>query len=132
VLLHDIGKMGVPDQILKKTGPLSDEEWGEMRKHPQYAFDLIHPIDYLRPALDIPFCHHEKWDGTGYPRGLQGEQIPLAARIFAVVDVYDALSTDRPYRAAWPKQYVLDYLHQQSGKHFDPQVVEAFFGSPYE
>jgi len=132
VLLHDIGKMGVPDQILKKAGPLSEEEWSEMRKHPQYAYDLIYPIDYLRPALDIPYCHHERWDGTGYPRGLQGEQIPLAARIFAVVDVYDALSTDRPYRAAWPKPFVLDYLHQQSGKHFDPKVVEVFFQSPFD
>lgn len=126
VLLHDIGKMGVPDQILKKTGPLNDEEWGEMRKHPQYAFDLIFPIAYLRPALDIPYCHHEKWDGSGYPRGLKEDQIPLAARIFAIVDVYDALSNDRPYRLAWPRPKVLDYLSEQSGKHFDPKVVDAF------
>jgi HD-GYP domain-containing protein (c-di-GMP phosphodiesterase class II) len=132
VLLHDIGKMGVPDQILKKPGPLNNDEWDEMRKHPQYAYDLIHPIDYLRPALDIPYCHHEKWDGSGYPRGLQGEDIPLAARIFAIVDVFDALSTDRPYRAAWPRTLVLDYLRQQSGKHFDPKVVEAFFISPFD
>ena len=125
VLLHDIGKMGVPDQILKKAGPLNEEEWEEMRRHPQYAYDLIHPIAYLRPSLDIPYCHHEKWDGTGYPHGLKGEEIPLPARIFAVVDVYDALSTDRPYRPAWPREYVLDYLFQQSGRHFDPQVVEA-------
>jgi PAS domain S-box-containing protein len=132
VLLHDIGKMGVPDQILKKSGPLNNDEWDEMRKHPQYAYDLIHPIDYLRPALDIPYCHHEKWDGSGYPRGLQGEDIPLAARIFAIVDVFDALSTDRPYRAAWPRPVVLDYLRQQSGKHFDPKVVEAFFIAPFD
>jgi HD-GYP domain-containing protein (c-di-GMP phosphodiesterase class II) len=126
VLLHDIGKMGVPDQILKKTGPLSEDEWDEMRKHPQYAFDLIFPIAYLRPALDIPYCHHEKWDGSGYPRHLKGDQIPLAARIFAIVDVYDALSNDRPYRLAWPKPKVLDYLEEQSGMHFDPQIVDAF------
>ncbi len=126
VLLHDIGKMGVPDVLLKKTGPLNEEEWIEMRKHPRYAYDLLHPITYLRPALDIPYCHHEKWDGTGYPQGLAGTQIPLAARIFAVTDVYDALSYDRPYRAAWPVQKVLDYLCEQSGKHFDPEVVEAF------
>jgi GAF domain-containing protein len=126
VLLHDIGKMGIPDHMLKKTGTLSEEEWVEMKKHPQYAYDLLHPIIYLRPALDIPYCHHEKWDGTGYPRGLKGKQIPLAARIFAIVDVYDALSYDRPYRFAWPQKQVLNYLREQSGKHFDPQVVEAF------
>jgi HD-GYP domain-containing protein (c-di-GMP phosphodiesterase class II) len=132
VLLHDIGKMGVPDQILKNTGPLSEDEWGEMRKHPQYAYDLIHPIAYLRPALDIPFCHHEKWDGSGYPRGLKGEQIPLAARIFAVVDVYDALSSDRPYRDAWSKQEVLNYLREQSGIHFDPKILDAFLQILFE
>lgn len=128
VLLHDIGKMGVADQLLRKTGPLTDEEWMEMRKHPEYAYDLLYPISYLRPVLDIPYCHHEKWDGTGYPRGLKGNKIPLAARIFAIVDVYDALAYDRPYRPAWPRQKVLDYLLEQSGKHFDPQVVEAFLG----
>jgi HD-GYP domain-containing protein (c-di-GMP phosphodiesterase class II) len=132
ILLHDIGKMGVPDHILKKAGPLNDGEWEEMRRHPQYAYDLIYPIDYLRPALDIPYCHHERWDGSGYPRGLKEEQIPLAARIFAVVDVYDALSCDRPYRTAWSRQDVLSYLHDQSGRHFDPKVVEAFFISPFE
>lgn len=126
VLLHDIGKMGVSDQVLKKTGLLDDHEWHEMRKHPQYAYELLYPITYLRPALDIPYCHHEKWDGQGYPRGLQGKQIPLAARIFAVVDVYDALSNDRPYRAAWPKRRVIEYLRNESGKHFDPEVVEVF------
>lgn len=132
VLLHDIGKMGVPDQILKKTGPLDQDEWEEMRKHPQYAYDLLYPITYLRPALDIPYCHHEHWDGSGYPRGLREEQIPLAARIFAVVDAYDALSHDRPYRAAWPEEKVLDYLREQSGKHFDPHIVEAFLAFPLE
>jgi HD-GYP domain-containing protein (c-di-GMP phosphodiesterase class II) len=97
-LLHDIGKMGVPDNILLKPGKLTDEEWVIMRKHPQFAYDMLTPIAYLRPALDIPYCHHEKWDGSGYPRGLKGEQIPLVARIFAIVDVWDALSSDRPYR----------------------------------
>ena len=97
-----------------------------MRKHPIYAYDMLSPIAYLRPALDIPYCHHEKWDGTGYPRGLKGDQIPLAARIFTVVDVWDALRSDRPYRAAWPEEVVWEYIREQSGKHFDPQVVEAF------
>ncbi|MDI6770392.1 MAG: GAF domain-containing protein, partial [Anaerolineales bacterium] len=125
-LLHDIGKMGIPDSILHNPGPLTDEEWAIMRRHPQYAFEMLSPIAYLRPALDIPSYHHEKWDGTGYPRGLKGEQIPLAARIFAVVDVYDALTSDRPYRKAWPEKKALNYIREQSEKHFDPQVVEAF------
>lgn len=125
-LLHDIGKMGIPDSILKKPGPLSDEEWFIMRKHPEYAFDFLKQIDYIAPALEIPYCHHEKWDGTGYPRRLQGEEIPLPARIFAVIDVYDALRSDRPYRPAWELPKVIQYLRDQSGKHFDPQVVEAF------
>ncbi|MBA4379975.1 MAG: hypothetical protein C0393_04705 [Anaerolinea sp.] len=127
-LLHDMGKMGVPDAILHNPGPLTDEEWAVMRKHPQYAFDMLSPIAYLRPALDIPGCHHEKWDGTGYPRGLKGEQIPLAARIFAVVDVYDALTSDRPYRKAWPKEKTIKHIKAEAGAHFDPQVVEAFLG----
>jgi PAS domain S-box-containing protein/putative nucleotidyltransferase with HDIG domain len=125
-LLHDIGKMGVPDSILLKPDKLTDEEWVLMRKHTQLAFDMLAPITYLKPALDIPYCHHEKWDGTGYPRGLKGEQIPLSARIFAVVDVYDALTSDRPYRKAWPKAKVLEHLKAESGKHFDSQVLEAF------
>ena len=99
-----------------------------MRKHPTYAFELLSPIAYLRPALDIPYCHHEKWDGTGYPRGLKGEEIPLAARIFAVVDVWDALRSDRPYRNAWAVEKVLEYIEEQSGKHFDPEVVKVFLG----
>ncbi|GAB4460139.1 MAG: hypothetical protein Kow0070_15970 [Anaerolineales bacterium] len=126
VLLHDIGKMGVPDQILRKTGPLNDTEWTEMRMHPQYAFDLLSPIPYLRPALDIPYCHHEHWDGSGYPRGLKGEQIPLAARIFSVVDIWDALLSDRPYRKAWSREKVIAYIKEISGTILDPQVVEAF------
>ena len=125
-LLHDIGKMGIPDRILLKSGPLTDEEWVIMRKHPQFAYDLLSSISYLRPALDIPYCHHEKWDGTGYPRGLKGEQIPLAARLFAVVDVWDALTSKRPYRAAWPEEKALAYIIEQAGTHFDPQVVTAF------
>lgn len=125
-LLHDIGKMGIPDHILLKPDKLTDEEWEIMRKHPTYAYDLLKPIAYLRSALDIPYCHHEKWDGSGYPRGLKDEQIPLAARIFAVVDVYDALISDRPYRAGWPQNKVLEHIRSLSGTHFDPQVVEVF------
>ena len=125
-LLHDIGKIGVPDSILLKPGPLTDAEWMVMRRHPVVAHDMLAPIAYLRPALDIPYCHHEKWDGTGYPRGLKGEEIPLAARIFAVVDVWDALCSERPYRAAWPTEKVLQHIRAESGKHFDPAAVEAF------
>jgi PAS domain S-box-containing protein/putative nucleotidyltransferase with HDIG domain len=125
-LLHDIGKMGVPDHILLKPDKLTDEEWALMRQHPQFAFDMLAPIAYLRQALDIPYCHHEKWDGSGYPRGLKGEQIPLAARIFAVIDVYDALTSDRPYRKAWSREKTLEHIKTNSGTHFDPKVVEAF------
>jgi PAS domain S-box-containing protein/putative nucleotidyltransferase with HDIG domain len=125
-LLHDIGKMGIPDQILLKPGPLTDEEWEIMRQHPVYAYELLSPISYLRPALDIPYCHHEKWDGSGYPRGLKGEQIPLAARVFSIVDVWDALSSDRPYRRAWRPEKVRAYLQEQSGVHFDPGILRAF------
>lgn len=125
-LLHDMGKMGVPDGILLKPGPLTDEEWKIMKRHPEYAYEMLYPIEYLRPALDIPYCHHEKWDGSGYPRRLKGEEIPLAARIFAVVDVWDALCSDRPYRAGWPKEKVREHIHSLSGIHFDPRVVEVF------
>jgi len=125
-LLHDIGKMAIPDNILLKPGPLTEEEWTIMRKHPEYAYQLLSPITYLRRALDIPYCHHERWDGSGYPQGLKGEQIPLAARIFAVVDVYDALSFVRPYRAAWQKDKVIEYIKSLSGILFDPRVVELF------
>lgn len=126
-LLHDIGKMGIPDAILLKPGPLTDEEWAIMHRHPQYAYEMLHPVQYLRPALEIPYCHHEKWDGSGYPRGLKGEEIPLSARIFAVADVWDALTSDRPYRPAWPQARALAYIREQAGKHFDPQVVRVFF-----
>ncbi|MFA5874663.1 MAG: HD domain-containing phosphohydrolase [Anaerolineales bacterium] len=125
-LLHDIGKMGIPDSILLKPGPLTDEEWVIMRQHPQHAFDLLSPVAYLIPALDIPYSHHEKWDGSGYPRGLKGEQIPLVARIFAVVDMWDALLSERPYRLAWTKEKTLEHVRAGAGSHFDPAVVEAF------
>ncbi|MCZ7567969.1 MAG: PAS domain S-box protein [Ardenticatenaceae bacterium] len=125
-LLHDIGKMGIPDRILLKSGPLTDEEWEVMRRHPVYAYELLAPIAFLRLALAIPYCHHEKWDGTGYPRGLKGEQIPLAARIFAIADVWDALRSDRPYNRSWPDEKVREHIRSLAGTHFDPQVVELF------
>lgn len=125
-LLHDIGKMGIPDNILRKAGELSDDEWAMMRQHPQFAYEMLSPIAYLLPALDIPYCHHEKWDGTGYPRGLKGEEIPLTARIFAVVDVFDALTSDRPYRPAWAKNKAIEYIRQKADSHFDPSVVDVF------
>ena len=126
VLLHDIGKMGVPDHILKKTSSLNEDEWNEMRQHPLYAYNLLSPIAYLRGALDIPYSHHEHWDGSGYPRGLKGEQIPLSARIFSVVDIWDALLSDRPYRKAWAPDQVIDYLREIAGSHLDPGVVQIF------
>ncbi|MGB8212421.1 MAG: PAS domain S-box protein [Anaerolineales bacterium] len=125
-LLHDIGKMGIPDSILLKPGKLTKEEWMIMRQHPVMAYQMLSSIAYLRPALDIPHYHHEKWDGSGYPEGLKGEQIPLYARIFAIVDVYDALTNDRPYKSAWTKEKTIEYIRAESGKHFDPGVVEAF------
>jgi PAS domain S-box-containing protein len=125
-LLHDIGKIGIPDAILHKPGPLSEPEWDVMRRHPEHARALLEPIEFLRPALDIPYCHHERWDGTGYPRGLRGETIPLAARIFAVVDVWDALTSDRPYRSAWSNDQVRSYLAASAGHLFDPTVVSTF------
>lgn len=125
-ILHDIGKMGVPDSILRKDGPLTAEEWVIMRQHPVLAHTLLSRVPYLRQALDIPYSHHEKWDGSGYPRGLKGEQIPLGARIFALADVYDALSNDRPYRKALPKQEALQYIREQRGQHFDPTLTDVF------
>lgn len=125
-LLHDMGKIGIPDSILHKPGALTDEEWSIMRKHPQFVYDMLKSVEYLQPALDIPYCHHEKWDGSGYPRGLKGEEIPISARLFAIVDVWDALISDRPYRAAWKEEETLTYIRDQSGKHFDPNIVELF------
>ncbi len=125
-LLHDIGKMAIPDSILQKPGKLTPDEWETMRRHPEYAYEMLKDIEFLQGAVDIPYCHHEKWDGSGYPQGLKGEEIPLPARIFAIVDVWDALISDRPYREAWPLDKTLEYLYEQSGSHFDPQVVEVF------
>jgi HD-GYP domain-containing protein (c-di-GMP phosphodiesterase class II) len=125
-LLHDMGKLGVPDSILFKPDKLTEEEWVIMKMHPEYAYEMLYPIEHLRPALDIPQCHHEMWDGTGYPKGLKGEAIPLSARIFAIVDVYDALCSDRPYRPAWLKEKVIEHIRFLSGIHFDPEVLKAF------
>ncbi len=125
-LLHDIGKMAVPDHILRKPGPLSDEEWAIMRRHPIHAYEMLSRINYLRPALAIPCSHHERWDGSGYPQGLEAEDIPLPARIFAVVDVWDALTSDRPYRKAWSAEQTVTHLREGSGTLFDPAVVETF------
>lgn len=126
-LLHDIGKMAIPDAVLLKPGPLTPDERQIIERHPVYAYEFLSAIPYLRQALDIPYCHHEKWDGTGYPRGLKGEQIPLVARIFAVVDVWDALRSDRPYRKGWTDEKALQYIREQAGSHFDRKIVESFF-----
>jgi putative nucleotidyltransferase with HDIG domain len=131
-LLHDIGKMGVPDTILMNEGPLTEEEQKIMHQHSQYAFDILMPIAYLRPALDIPYCHHEKWDGTGYPRGLKGEQIPIAARIFTLADIWDALITRRRYHEAWPREKVETYIRELAGTHFDPDLVDIFLANVEE
>jgi len=125
-LLHDIGKMAIPDAILLKPDKLTEEEWAIMRQHPQYAHDLLSRIPYLRSVVDIPYCHHEKWDGTGYPRGLKSEAIPLPARLFAIVDVWDALTSNRPYRTAWTREQAYAYILEQAGKHFDPNLVDLF------
>ena len=124
--LHDIGKMGIPDNILLKPGPLDESEWRVMRRHPIYAYELLRPIPRFSEIIEIPYCHHEKWDGSGYPRRLRGEEIPVSARIFSIVDVWDALSSNRPYRAAWPPNQVVDYIRYQSNKHFEPEVTRAF------
>jgi putative two-component system response regulator len=125
-LLHDVGKLGIPDSILLKPEKLTDEEWHIMKQHPTLAFQWLSQIGYLQPSLDIPYCHHEKWDGTGYPRGLKGEAIPIAARIFAVIDVWDALISDRPYRGALTREEASQIIMKESGKHFDPAIVEIF------
>jgi len=124
--LHDIGKMVVPDAILRKPGPLTDDERVVMRRHPESARDFLAKIDYLKPAMDIPYCHHERWDGSGYPQGLAGEAIPLAARVFAVIDTYDALTSDRPYRAAWSAEDAVAHIRDGAGSHFDPAIVDRF------
>ncbi len=131
-LLHDIGKMGISDQVLRKPGKLTEEEWVILHMHPQNAYDLRAPILYLYPALDIPYCHHEKWDGTGYSGGLKGELILLAARIFAVIDVWDALTSPRPYRKAWSETQARRHILEQTGKHFDPAVVKTFMNTRFQ
>ncbi|MBA3013412.1 MAG: HD-GYP domain-containing protein [Proteobacteria bacterium] len=125
-LLHDIGKMAVPDVVLMNEGPLSEAEKMEMMRHPDYARQMLSGINFLLPALDIPYCHHERWDGSGYPRGLKGEEIPLAARIFAVADVWDALAHDRRYHKAWSVEDICDHIRCGGGSRFDPQVVAQF------
>jgi HD-GYP domain-containing protein (c-di-GMP phosphodiesterase class II) len=131
-LLHDIGKLGIPDEILHKPGPLDEHEMNIMRLHPQIAVDLISPIEYLKPAMNIPRYHHEKWDGGGYPHGLSGESIPLEARIYAIIDVFDALTHDRPYRKKMSEDEALEYIKSQAGKHFDPDVLEVFLDEIYK
>ncbi len=131
-LLHDIGKMGIPDSILHKPGPFTVQERTIMEQHTQYAHDMFSTISFLQPALDTPFCHHEHWDGNGYPRKLKGGQIPLSARIFSIVDVWDALTSDRPYRFAWSHEKTREYILKRAGKQFDPRVVEAFFSLELE
>ncbi|MBN8657360.1 MAG: HD domain-containing protein, partial [Anaerolineae bacterium] len=128
-LLHDIGKMGVPDAILHKPGDLTETEWKVMREHPTLAYRMLSPIAYLNRALDISYYHHERWDGSGYPHGLKGEEIPLAARVFAIVDVFDALTSDRPYRKAWTYEKAYQYIELQAGKHFDPEIVKVFLAN---
>jgi putative nucleotidyltransferase with HDIG domain len=125
-LLHDIGKMAIPDSVLLKPSALNDDEWAVMHQHPTFAYEMLSPISLLQPALDIPHCHHERWDGEGYPRRLKGEAIPLAARVFSVVDVWDALRSDRPYRPGWPDARVRDYISKRAGADFDPHVVAVF------
>jgi len=128
-LLHDMGKMAIPDEILQKPGPLNEAEWEKMRRHPVYAYEMLSPIAYLHPALEIPFYHHERWDGSGYPSGLKGEEIPLAARLFAIIDVWDALCSDRPYRKKLPRREVAEYIREKSGTLFDPKLVDVFLSA---
>lgn len=126
-LLHDIGKVGISDNILHKPGKLTDEEFAEIKKHPDYAYNMLSEISFLHDAIDIPYCHHEKWDGTGYPRGLKGEDIPVAARLFSIADVWDAITTDRPYRKAMPLEKAFSIINEGKGTHFDPMVVDLFY-----
>ena len=130
-LLHDIGKMAIPDEILLKKGTFTNEEREMMHQHPHHAHEMLSTIDYLKPALDIPYCHHERWDGSGYPRGLRGEEIPMSARIFAVVDTWDALTSTRRYHEAWSKKKACEHISSESGSHFDPAVVEVFLGMAF-
>lgn len=125
-LLHDVGKIGIPDQILHKPNKLTDEEWEIIRQHPTYAYQMLTPISHLKSALDIVYCHHEKWDGSGYPQGIKGEEIPITARIFTIAHVWDAMTSDRPYRPAWSETSTLQYILSQAGKHFDPEIVQVF------
>jgi putative nucleotidyltransferase with HDIG domain len=125
-LLHDIGKVGVPDSILQKPGKLTDDEFEIIKKHPIFAFEMLSDITFLKSAIDIPYCHHEKWDGSGYPRGLRNTEIPIAARIFAVVDVWDAITSDRIYRKAMTKTEALKVIQDGEGNHFDPEITEIF------
>lgn len=125
-LLHDVGKIGIPKPILNKTGPLTDAEWGLMRQHPEFGFEILGPIPFLEPAAEIAYCHHENWDGSGYPRKLKGETIPILARIVSVCNVFDSLTSDQPYRKGWTKKVVLDYIEREAGKQFDPEIVHAF------
>ena len=127
-ILHDIGKMGIPDEILRKPGKLTDAEFEIIKQHPVHSLNLLSRIPFLEKSIDIPYCHHERWDGSGYPRGLKGKEIPLAARIFSVIDVWDAVQSDRPYNHAWSREDTVHYLREQSGKHFDPECIEAFLG----
>ena len=128
-LLHDFGNLAVPESILQKEGKLTSQEWYTVHMHPTYAYEMMAPIVYLRTVIDIPYCHHERWNGLGYPRGLRGEQIPLAARIFSVIDAYDALTSNRPYRKAWSVEKTVEHITDQSGSSFDPQVVSVFIGN---
>ena len=125
-MMHDAGKVGIPDSILIKPGPLDEDEWELMKQHPVIARDMIQDIEFLKPSIDIPYSHHERWNGSGYPEGLQGEEIPIAARLFAIIDVWDALLEKRVYKESWPEDQVLLYLQEQAGIHFDPQVVDLF------
>jgi len=128
-ILHDVGKIGIPDSILIKPGALTKEEFEVIKTHPQIAYDILHDIDYLKNCIDIPYCHHEKWNGEGYPRGISGKDIPVAARIFAVIDVWDALSHSRVYKDAWPEAEVLTYIEERSGIQFDPNIVKVFLNN---